>query len=205
MADERTPTIHERWALLRFSVVGRLLASPPPRGELRAELERLAASAWRHPVTARPTRFGVSTIEPWYYQAKHAGTDPVGVLRKRVRRDSGRQPSVGERLRPAIHAQYAAHKSWSVQLHYDNLRVLVERDPALGTLPSYATVRRYMKAVGLVKRRRLSSKETAPCGRRSGGSRSARCGATRLRTSTASGTSTSIRARRRCSPPRASG
>src|SRR5262249_56652041 len=52
-------------------------------------------------------------------------------------------------------------KSWSVQLHYDNLRVLVERDPALGTLPSYATVRRYMKAVGLVKRRRLSSKETA--------------------------------------------
>src|SRR5262249_36978738 len=46
-------------------------------------------------------------------------------------------------------------------LHYDNLRVLVERDPALGTLPSYATVRRYMKAVGLVKRRRLSSKETA--------------------------------------------
>lgn len=161
MADERTPTIHERWALLRFSVVGRLLASPPPRGELRAELERLAASAWRHPVTARPTRFGVSTIERWYYQAKHAGTDPVGVLRKRVRRDSGRQPSVGERLRPAIHAQYAAHKSWSVQLHYDNLRVLVERDPALGTLPSYATVRRYMKAVGLVKRRRLSSKETA--------------------------------------------
>jgi hypothetical protein len=45
MADERTPTIHERWALLRFSVVGRLLASPLPRGELRAELERLAGCA----------------------------------------------------------------------------------------------------------------------------------------------------------------
>src|SRR5262245_17918284 len=92
MADERTPTIHERWALLRFSVVGRLLASPPPRGELRAELERLAASAWRHPVTARPTRFGVSTIERWYYQAKHAGTDPVGVLRKRVAGTAGGSP-----------------------------------------------------------------------------------------------------------------
>jgi putative transposase len=161
MADARKPTIHERWALLRFSVVGRLLASPPPRGELRAELARLAASTWRHPVTARPTRFGVSTIERWYYQAKHAGADPVGVLRKRVRADSGRQPSVGEALRPEIVAQHAAHKSWSVQLHYDNLRVLVERDPTLGALPSYSTVRRYMKAVGLVKRRRLSSKETA--------------------------------------------
>jgi putative transposase len=66
MADERKPTIHERWALLRFSVVGRLLASPPAHGALRAELERLAGSTWRHPVTEAPTRFGVSTIERWY-------------------------------------------------------------------------------------------------------------------------------------------
>jgi transposase InsO family protein len=161
MADERKPTIHERWALLRFSVVGRLLASPPPRGELRAELARLAGRAWRHPVTAQPTRFGISTIERWYYQAKRAGADPVGVLRKRIRRDSGRQPAVGESLRQALHAQYAAHKSWSIQLHYDNVRVLAEREAALGPLPSYSTVRRYMKAVGLAKRRRLSSRETA--------------------------------------------
>ncbi len=31
---------HERWAYLRFSVMGQLLAAPPPKGELRAELER---------------------------------------------------------------------------------------------------------------------------------------------------------------------
>ncbi len=161
MAERRTSTIHERWALLRFSVVGRLLASPPPRGALRAELERLAGQTWRHPVTEEPTRFGVSTIERWYYLARNGGADPVGVLRRHLRRDSGRQPALGEPLRQAIHAQYAAHKSWSVQLHYDNLRVLVDRDGALGALPSYSTVRRYMKAVGLVKRRRLSSKETA--------------------------------------------
>ncbi len=68
---------------------------------------------------------------------------------------------MGEPLRQAIRAQYAAHKSWSVQLHHDNLRVLVERTPALGPLPSYATLRRYMKAAGLAKRRRLSSKATA--------------------------------------------
>jgi len=161
MAERRTPTIHERWALLRFAVVARLLASPPPRGALRGEIERLAGCTWRHPVTEEPTRFGVSTIERWYYQARNAGGDPVGVLRRRIRRDSGGRPAVGEPLRQAIGAQYAAHKSWSVQLHYDNLRVLVATDPALGSLPSYSTVRRYMKAVGLAKRRRLASTATA--------------------------------------------
>ena len=39
----------ERWARLRFAVVGPLLASPPPAGQLRAELERLAEREWEHP------------------------------------------------------------------------------------------------------------------------------------------------------------
>ncbi len=59
------PSTHERWAHLRFSVVGHLLAAPPARGELQAELERLAAKPWRHPVTNAPTHFGVSTIARW--------------------------------------------------------------------------------------------------------------------------------------------
>ena len=161
MADRRTPTIHERWALLRFSIIGRLLASPPSRGELRTELARLASHPWRHPLTGAPTRFGVSTIERWYYQAQHAGADPVGGLRRQIRRNSGQQPAVGGPLRQAILTQHAAHKSWSVQLHHDNLRVLVERTAALGPLPSYSTLRRYMKAAGLKKHRRLSSTATA--------------------------------------------
>jgi transposase InsO family protein len=161
MAAGQKPTIHERWALLRFSVVGRLLSSPPPRGELKEELEKLSTREWLHPSTERPTRFGLSTIERWYYQARNERLDPVGVLRKRIRRDSGRRSALNEKLRQALLSQYAAHKSWSVQLHHDNLRVLVERDSSLGPLPSYSTVRRYMKAAGLSKRRRLSSKETA--------------------------------------------
>jgi putative transposase len=160
MVERRKPTIHERWALLRFSVVGRLLGSPPPRGLLHAELVSLAERPWVHPATGEPARFGVSTIERWYYQARRAG-DPVAILRKKMRKDSGLQPSLGEKLREALRAQHAAHRSWSVQLHHDNLRVLVERDPSLGRLPSYATVRRYMKAAGLPKRRRLTSKDTA--------------------------------------------
>ena len=54
---------HERWALVRFAVVGQLLAAPPPKGELRGEIEKLAAREWQHPITGLPVRFGVSTIE----------------------------------------------------------------------------------------------------------------------------------------------
>jgi hypothetical protein len=39
----------QRWARLRFLVVGQLLVAPPKPGELRAQLEALAARDWVHP------------------------------------------------------------------------------------------------------------------------------------------------------------
>lgn len=154
------PTTHERWANLRFSVVGSLLAAPPRRGELQAELERLAAKQWQHPVTNEPTRFGLKTIQHWYYQAKSAPVDPVGKLRKKPRKDQGRQTAISDALKQAIHAQYAAHRSWTYQLHHDNLAAWVEMEPELGPLPSYATVRRYMRSVGLTKRAKIGGEPT---------------------------------------------
>ncbi len=158
MSDERVVNTHERWAHLRFSVVGPLLASPPPPGELATELERLAATVWRHPVTGEPVHFARSTIERWYYAA-HSGTDPVRVLRRKVRRDRGRQRVVGAALAAALHRQYAEHPSWSYQLHRDNLAVSVASEPRLGPLPSYATLRRYMLAHDLCRQRRLPAAE----------------------------------------------
>ena len=107
MSDRRKASVHERWALVRFSVVGPLLASPPARGELSAEIEKLAERRWLHPVTGKPTRFGVSTIERWYYQARREKTDPVGVLRQKVRKDAGTRPAMGEKLQAVLAAQYA--------------------------------------------------------------------------------------------------
>jgi transposase InsO family protein len=153
-------TTQQRWAHLRFSVVGHLLAAPPAQGELQAELERLAEKTWQHPVTGEPTRFGRSTIQRWYYEAKNAPTDPVGRLRKKPRKDLGRQTAVSDVLKQAIHAQYAAHRSWTYQLHYDNLAAWIEDEPRLGALPTYATVRRYMKSVGLTKRRKIGGEPT---------------------------------------------
>lgn len=160
MSCEQKPSIHQSWAHLRFSVVGQLLAAPPKRGELRAELKRLASRQWRHPSTGETARFGVSTIERWYYQARKELHDPVGVLRRKVRKDAGSQASMGEALRAALLAQYAAHKGWSVQLHFDNLSALAKQQAELGAPPSYSTVRRFMKAKGLFRRRRMASART---------------------------------------------
>jgi len=43
-----------------------LLAAPPPAGELRAEIEKLAAQEWRHPITGAPIHFSFSSVERWY-------------------------------------------------------------------------------------------------------------------------------------------
>jgi transposase InsO family protein len=159
--EEADGTRAERWARLRFAIVGPLLAAPPAAGALHAELTRLAQQRWRHPITGAPVAFGVSTIERWYYAARRAPQDPVGVLRRRRRQDAGQQPSLGLAVRQVLRAQYQGHPGWSYQLHTDNLAVLAREDGALGPMPSYATVRRFMKTQGLVPRRRPSSRHTA--------------------------------------------
>lgn len=146
---------HQRWARLRFQIIGSLLAAPPARGELRGELEKLAQRQWRHPMTGEAVRFGVSTLERWLYVARGAERDPVGALRRRARKDLGQQRSLGAPLRAALRAQYKAHPRWSYQLHADNLAALVREKPVeLGPMASAASVRRYMKAQGLLRQRR---------------------------------------------------
>ena len=160
MSEAPETPVPEKWAHLRFSVVGMLLAGSPPRGELGPEIEKLAARQWVHPVTGKRTRFAASTIERWYYQARNTRRDPVGALRRKVRKDQGRHRRVPDRLVAALLAQHEAHKSWSRRLHYDNLAVLVKNDPALGLLPSYATITRFMRTHGFVRRRRVTSRQT---------------------------------------------
>jgi len=151
----------ERWAQFRFSVIGPLLAAPPEPGELKEQLRALAQKKWRHPTTGQWTQFGVSTIERWYYRALREPRDPVGVLARKIREDRGTHPSMSAELRAAIHVQYKQHPDWSYQLHADNLAVWVEQHPGCGTMPSYPTLRRYMKAAGLIKRRRRGRGHTA--------------------------------------------
>ncbi len=143
----------ERWAHFRFAVVAPLLVARPAHGELRAALAALSRKTFTHPVTGGPVRFAYSTLERWFYQAT-LDDDPVAHLRRKVRKDAGRSRSITPPLADAIRSQYREHPTWSYQLHYENFDALVDKTPELGPLPSYSTVRRYMKAQGWVRQRR---------------------------------------------------
>ena len=150
----------DAWARLRFAVVSSLLASPPETGELRRALNELSEKTWRDPVSGCPVRFGFSTIEGWYYKARSAPGDPIAALRSRVRIDRGRQSSVTEAIGAALRRQHKEHPSWSYTLHAENLEALAREDERLRPLPSASTLRRWMKANGLYKRRRPRVKDT---------------------------------------------
>ena len=57
--DDDTPA-RVRWARLRLQIIGTLLASPPEAGELKAQIEALAARPWRHPTTGEVERYSVT-------------------------------------------------------------------------------------------------------------------------------------------------
>jgi putative transposase len=159
-SDEKANT-PQRWAHLRFSIVGPLLAAPPARGELQAQLEKLAAKHWLHPVTGQPVRFGLSTIQRWYYMARAERRDPVGVLRRKIRSDAGQPQEVNAELARLLEAQYAAHQRWSYQLHVDNLRAAASGEPRYGRIPSYSTIVRYMKSHAWLRKSICRGKTTA--------------------------------------------
>ncbi|HEX8810518.1 MAG TPA: helix-turn-helix domain-containing protein, partial [Terracidiphilus sp.] len=158
MVDRGDPADRDRWARLRFAIIGPLLAAPPARGDLQTTLRTLASRSWQHPITGQPTRFGLSTIQRWFYTAR-ARLDPVGALKTRVRTDAGRSRTLTPKLLEALHEQYRDHPGWSIKLHYDNLRALFGEQQ----VPSYGTVRRFMASQGLHKQRRVeASRQFAP-------------------------------------------
>ena len=150
MSSEFDPPQRDRWARLRFAIIGPLLAAPPASRELSAAMTALAAVTWRHPVSGLDIRFGVSTLERWYYTAR-AAADPVAALRNRLRGDVGRFPSLTPAAITLLTTQYREHPNWSAQLHFDNLRVALD---SASPLPSYPTVRRYLKAQGMYRQAR---------------------------------------------------
>jgi putative transposase len=156
----RGPRVHERWAHLRFCVIGQLLAAPPPKGELRAEIEVLAGRQWRHPITGDPVCFGFSTIERWYYRALKERGDPVGVLRRKLRTDAGQQPAMSDaapsRARTVRRAQKLERPAPSRQSRCT--RRDQSRSAALALLRHAAPLHEGQRSD---KRRRVTSRQTA--------------------------------------------
>ena len=109
MAQDTDP---DRWARLRFTIIGPLLAAPPPKGELGKSLVRLSQKSWRHPVNGIPVRFSAPTLERWYYIARGAH-DPVAALRRRRREDAGRNRQLSTAVIQALRTQYRQWSGWT--------------------------------------------------------------------------------------------
>lgn len=148
MLPIKDPIQRDRWARLRFSIIGPLLAAPPKPGELQSALASLGARAWRHPSSGLDITFGVSTLERWYYAARRAN-DPVAALRNRLRGDINRFPSLNQTVIDALTQQYREHPGWTMQLHFDNLYAALKDSQS--TIASYPTVRRYLIAQGMFR------------------------------------------------------
>ena len=157
LASTVDPLKRDRWARLRFAIIGPLLAAPPPAGELMTALRTLAAKPWRHPLTDREIRFSAATIQRWFYRAR-AARDPVAALSNRLRGDVGRFPSLTPQAVEILAAQYREHPGWTMQLHVDNLRVSLR--PMDLPMPSYPTIRRYLIAQGM-RRQARPKRDTA--------------------------------------------
>jgi putative transposase len=160
MSQDVPESARVRWAQLRFSIVGTLLSSPPARGELKSLLRELSQKTYTHPTrSGEVVQFAVATIERWYYRARETHK-PIVALERKVPKHAGAHPSVSSALGAAIAQLYKQHPTWTYQLHFDNLVTLVGEQPGLGALPSYPTVRRYMKSCGMYRQRaRRSRKE----------------------------------------------
>lgn len=153
MKDDRDTSARLRWARLRFSIIGPLLAAPPEHGGLQAQIADLAKRSYRHPSTGEAVHFGASTIERWLYLAKGAD-DPVTALARKVPSHAGTHLTMPAKMGLALEAQYRQHPGWSFQLHHDNIRALAREDASLGVAPSYSTLCRYMKTRGWLRHRR---------------------------------------------------
>ena len=78
--------------------------------------------------------------------------DPVGALRRKVRKDKGIQ-HMPEVQVSALKEQHKEHPTWAYKLHHDNLVVTAEVEQ-LGAVGCYTTSLRTMKAKGLLRQRR---------------------------------------------------
>ncbi len=114
--DDDTPA-RVRWARLRFSIIGPLLASPPEAGDLKRRIDELAARPWKHPQTGEALRVSFKTIERWFYAARDQ-SDPIAALARKVHARADTHPSISAALGDAIARQHKEHPRWTFQLHY---------------------------------------------------------------------------------------
>ncbi|RKT38042.1 hypothetical protein BDD21_5567 [Thiocapsa rosea] len=143
----------ERWARVRFAIIGPLLAAPPPR--------RRTATCRRHSPPWQP-RPGAIPSPAWMFgsvcRPSSAGITPPAPPPIRWRCCAiACAPTAGPsqvccppHARPCRHSTAIIPACWTAQLHRDNLVATLAG--TVTPVPSYPSVRRYLKAHGMVRR-----------------------------------------------------
>lgn len=155
MTEELEPRSHaERVALFRAGVIGALINREFRHGELKAELRRLSRMRFRAPGLTRTRRYGVSTLERWYYAFKNGGLEALEPAR---RRDAGHGRALTDEQRELLCAIRTEHPGASAELI---LRTLVAEGRIEEGQVTASTVRRLFRERGLSR---------ASCRERAGG------------------------------------
>lgn len=155
----------EEVALFRAMVLGDVLACDLGRGELAIGLRAISQQHFRPPGSDTTRRFGVSTLERWYYAFRRDG---LAGLRPKTRGDRGHAKALTPAQRQLVLDTAEAHPDASAALILRTLIVngRIEKDQI-----SAPTVRRLLRDHGLGGRSRKRSErtlrrrwQTASCG-----------------------------------------
>lgn len=147
---------HLRIGAFRYGIVSHLLQSPVPVGGLKPALRELSEKQWDHPITGQKVRYSWATIERWYYRARKKGTVPFTELGRKPRDERGKQKSIHPALEIAIVELYAQRSNWSVSLLVDELKAKARKNPELDPVPSYSSIKRFLDARGMARRRKAN-------------------------------------------------
>ncbi len=90
----------EEVALFRHGIIGALLGQIFSHGQLRNSLKELARKVWRPPGSDISKKYGISTIERWYYAYK---SDGLKGLLPRKRSDVGRAKYLSKKKRKMLY------------------------------------------------------------------------------------------------------
>lgn len=135
-------------AMFRYGVIGPLLSSALEHGELREQLRALAQRCYRPPGATRTRRFGLSTLERWYYAYRRDGLEG---LRPGRRSDAGRAAALEPDVRDLLLAIRREYPTVSARLV---LRTLIDEAVLAPDLISIATLNRLYAEHDLHRQRR---------------------------------------------------
>ncbi|HHH26935.1 MAG TPA: transposase [Polyangiaceae bacterium] len=143
MPDKLEPKSHaERVAIFRAQIIGALTARELERGELQTELERLSRTPFRPPGSDITKRYGVSTLERWYYAFRARGIEGLEPGRTR----KGFAQSLTQAQRDLILAIAKEHSDTPVSVIVQALR---DRKSLDLVDVSDNTIRRFLASHGL--------------------------------------------------------